>query len=184
MLEPRTERLQLRQWKHSDRDAFASMSTDPQVMEYFPKTLSRIESDAIADKSEKLISERGWGVWAVELLESKDFIGMVGLHIPTAELPFSPCVEILWRLARSYWGNGYATEAANAVLRVGFEKLELEEIVAFAALKNKRSRAVMKRLGMVDTGETFTHPALPTNSSLREHCLYKISLKSEKNIKH
>jgi len=175
IIEPRTERLQLRQWVSSDRDAFAAMSADSQVMEYFPDTLSRSESDAIAEACATLIAERGWGVWAAELLDTKEFIGFVGLHIPRTDLPCSPCVEILWRLARPYWGHGYATEAAISVLKVGFEQLHLQEIVSFAVVSNHRSRAVMKRLNMIDTGETFEHPEVPESSHLREHCLYKIS---------
>lgn len=175
IIEPKTERLRLRQWKEGDRDAFASMSSDPQVMEFFPKTMSRAESDAVVDKCQSLIAQRGWGVWAVELLETKEFIGMIGLHIPSADLPFQPCVEILWRLARPHWGAGYATEASSVILKVAFEQLDLEEIVSFAVPKNHRSRAVMERIEMVDTGETFLHPEFQTSSDLQEHCLYKIS---------
>src|SRR5688500_10481174 len=136
ILEPRTKRIQLRQWLPSDRDAFAAMSADSQAMEYFPNTLSRFESDAIAEKCEAKIAERGWGVWAAELLETREFLGFIGLNIPRADLPCSPCVEVLWRLARPYWGRGYATEAAVAALKVGFEQLNLQEIVSFAVAGN------------------------------------------------
>lgn len=175
IIEPKTRRLQLRQWVPGDREPFAAMSADPQVMEYFPNTLSRSESDCVAEKCQSLITENGWGVWAVELLEAKEFIGIVGLHIPHADLPCSPCVEILWRLARTHWGHGYATEAASAVLQVGFEQLHLQEIVSFAVVDNHRSRAVMERLNMFDTGETFDHPEVQKSSHLREHCIYMIS---------
>lgn len=175
IIEPRTERLQLRQWKFSDREKLAAMSADLQVMEFFPRTLNRSESDAIADTCESLIVKRGWGVWAAELLETGEFIGFIGLHIPRADLLPSPCVEILWRLAPSHWGHGYATEAATAALKVGFEQLGLQEIVSFAVPSNIRSRAVMGRLNMTDTGSTFEHPEVPEFSHLREHCLYKIS---------
>lgn len=151
------------------------MSADSQVMEYFPKTLSRSESDAIAGKCEAQIAERGWGVWAAELLETREFIGFIGLNIPRADLPCSPCVEVLWRLARPHWGHGYATEGAFAALQVGFEQLHLQEIVSFAVAGNCRSRAVMERLNMLDTGETFQHPAVPESSHLRKHCLYRMS---------
>lgn len=175
LIEPKTERLQLRQWAPCDRGAFAAMSADPHVMEYFPSILSRSESDAIAEKCAALIAERGWGVWAAELLETREFIGIIGLHIPRPDLPSSPCVEILWRLARPHWGHGYATEAAAASLKVGFEQLALQEIVSFAVVSNHRSRAVMKRINMIDTNETFEHPDVPESSHLRQHCLYKIS---------
>ena len=151
------------------------MSADPQVMRFFPSTLNKSESDAIADRCESLIAERGWGIWAVECLKTREFIGLVGLHIPSPDLPPSPCVEILWRLASSHWGYGYATEAATAALNVGFDHLNLKEIVSFVVPSNHRSRAVMARLNMTNTGKNFEHPAVPKLSALREHCLYKIS---------
>jgi RimJ/RimL family protein N-acetyltransferase len=175
LIEPRTERLLLRQWTSVDREPFAAMCADPKVMEYFPNTLSRSESDSIAEKCQLLITEKGWGVWAAELLETNEFIGIIGLHIPSADVPFAPCVEILWRLAQPHWRYGYATEAASAALKVGFEQLNLQGIVSFAVVNNHRSRAVMERLNMINTGETFEHPDVPTSSHLREHCLYKIS---------
>jgi RimJ/RimL family protein N-acetyltransferase len=151
-------------------------------MEYYLKPQSRFESDAMADKCETLIAERGWGFWAVEIKATGEFIGFVGLHIPSTILPFSPCVEIGWRLARPCWGRGYATEAARAALQVGFERLALQEIVSFTAISNRRSCAVMERLHMVRDGETFDHPDVPGESGLREHCLYRISRENwEKN---
>ena len=151
------------------------MSADPQVMEFFPGILNKSESDAIVDTCENLIAERGWGVWAAELVETGEFVGLVGLHIPRADLPPSPCVEILWRLAPQHWGHGYATEGANAALKVGFEQLYLQEIMSFVVPTNLRSHAVMKRLNMTDSGSTFEHPEVPVSSQLREHCIYKIS---------
>ena len=175
LIQPETERLQLRQWIESDLDAFAVMSADPRVMAFFPDTLNRKQSNSIAIKCRTLLAERGWGVWAVELKQTRQFIGMVGLHTPSANLPFSPCVEVLWRLAPSYWGQGYATVAARAALQVGFDVLAVDEIVSFAVLDNVRSRAVMERLNMVNSGETFIHPDVPEDSHLREHCVYKLS---------
>jgi RimJ/RimL family protein N-acetyltransferase len=142
-------------------------------MEFFPSLLTREESDTMADRCEALISERGWGFWAVEIRDGGSFIGFVGLHIPTAQLPFSPCTEVGWRLAFNYWGHGYATEAARAALRVGFESLGLEEVVSFTAVANRRSRAVMERLGMRESG-VFEHPNVPVGNPLREHCLYRV----------
>jgi len=178
LIEPRTKRLLLRQWNCVDREPFAAMCADPKVMEYFPNTLSRSESDSMAEKCQSLIANRGWGVWAVELSATKEFIGIVGLHIPLADLPFAPCVEILWRLARPHWGRGYATEAASAALKVGFDQLGLKDIVSFAVVNNHRSRAVMERLNMINTSEIFEHPDVAAFSHLRAHCLYKISRES------
>jgi RimJ/RimL family protein N-acetyltransferase len=175
LIEIETERLRLRQWIESDREPFARLNTDPRVMEFLPSILDRAASDAMIDRIQALISERGWGFWAVESKQDKQFIGFVGLHIPTADLPFAPCVEVGWRLAFEYWGKGYATEAAKAALKVGFDRLELPEIVSFTTIDNHRSSAVMERLGMSRDVETFEHSALPPGHSLREHCLYRLS---------
>ncbi len=142
-------------------------------MEFFPSSLTREQSDAMADRCESFIRERGWGLWAVELKTDGSFIGFVGLNIPTAPLPFSPCVEVGWRLAFDYWGYGFATEAALEAIRVGFEVLELEEIVSFTAVANRRSRAVMKRLRMTESG-SFEHPSVPAGGALKEHCLFRL----------
>lgn len=172
LIEFETERL--RQWKAADREPFAAINADPRVMEFFPALFTRAESDAMANRCESLIQERGWGFWAVELKDVGDFIGFVGLHTPSALLPFSPCVEIGWRLAFEHWGNGLASEAARGTLRVGFQSLGLEEIVSFTAVGNRRSRAVMERLGMRESG-TFDHPQVPEDSPLRLHSLYRLS---------
>jgi RimJ/RimL family protein N-acetyltransferase len=173
LIEPTTARLVLRQWRSSDRSPFAALNADPRVMEFFPSPLTREQSDAMADRCESLIDERGWGLWAVELKADRSFIGFVGLHIPDARLPFAPCTEIGWRLAFDYWRHGFATEAAREALRVGFEVLALEEIVSFTVVANSRSRAVMERLGMKESG-SFEHPSLPVGHSLSEHCLYRL----------
>ena len=170
-----SERLRLRPWRTEDLPPFAEMSADPEVMAHFPALLDRAASDALALRCQALIEERGWGFWAVECKEDGQFIGFVGLHVPVDALPFSPCVEIGWRLARPYWHRGYASEAARAALRFGFVDLHLEEIVAFTTLGNARSQAVMSRLGMRRTAENFQHPALPEGHALREHCLYRLT---------
>lgn len=174
LIEFDTARLRLRQWRPADREPFAVLNADPKVMEFFPAPLDRSASDAMAERCQAIISERGWGFWAVELKQTNDFIGFVGLHIPSAELPFSPCVEVGWRLAFQHWGKGLATEAARGAVGVGFERLTLPEIVSFTAVRNVRSRAVMARLGM-RKADTFEHPAIPVGSALRQHCLYRLS---------
>ncbi len=118
---------------------------------------------------------QGWSNWAVERRDTDEFVGFVGLTVPTRVLPFTPCVEVGWRLARRHWHRGHATEAARACLALGFEVLGLKEIVSFTALLNQPSRAVMERLGMRDHGEDFDHPALAADSPLRRHCLYRLS---------
>jgi RimJ/RimL family protein N-acetyltransferase len=175
VIEFETARLRLRQWRESDFEPFAALNADPQVMQFFPRPLSREESDSMAEKLRALIEERGWGLWAVEVPGVAPFIGSVGLHLTSPALPFPPCVEIGWRLAAAYWGQGYATEGARGALRVGFEQLELPEIVSFTSVINQRSRAVMERLGMQHRGETFEHPSVSVGSPLRPHVLYRLS---------
>jgi RimJ/RimL family protein N-acetyltransferase len=170
-----TPRLLLRQWRDADLDAFAALNADARVMAHFPSTIERCASDAMALRCRDLIDERGWGFWAAELKADGSFIGFIGLHVPAPDLPFSPCVEIGWRLAFRYWGQGYASEGAREALRFGFQWLRLEEIVAFTALTNMRSQAVMRRIGMQDRGERFAHPALPEGHALREHYLMRLT---------
>lgn len=172
-IECETARLRLRQWRVSDFAPFATMSADPRVMEFFPEVLRPAESHAMARRIRALIATRGWGLWAIEVRGGAPFIGFVGLHEPVAELPFAPCVEIGWRLAPSFWGHGYATEAARGALTVGFERVGLDEIVSFTSTANLRSQAVMRRIGMFADG-IFEHPAIPCGNALREHVLYRI----------
>jgi RimJ/RimL family protein N-acetyltransferase len=169
-----TQRLRLRQWTATDREPFAALNADPRVMEFFPATLSREQSDAVAARIESNIAGRGFGLWALEKRAEGEFIGFVGLSVTPPALPFPPSVEIGWRLAFEHWGKGYATEAARQCLRVGFQLLGFSEIVSFTAVGNLRSRAVMERLGMRVAG-TFEHPLVPQASHLRRHCLYRLS---------
>jgi RimJ/RimL family protein N-acetyltransferase len=175
-IEFETTRLRLRQWRAPDREPFAALNADPSVMEYFPALMDHTASDAMANRCQSLIAERGWGLWAAEAKANHAFIGFVGLNIPTAALPFNPCIEIGWRLACPYWGAGLATEAAKAVLEVGFNQLGLPEIVSFTSLRNLRSQAVMKKLGMRESGASFDYPSIPIGNPLRAHCLYRLSI--------
>jgi RimJ/RimL family protein N-acetyltransferase len=171
----RTERLLLRRWSANDRPAFAELNADPQVMEHLPTLLTRAESDAMADRIEGHFAARGFGLWAVEIAGVLPFAGFIGLSVPPFEAPFTPCVEIGWRLARAAWGAGYATEGARAALAFGFDRLALPEIVSFTVPANTRSRAVMERIGMVrDPAADFDHPKLPPGHTLRRHVLYRI----------
>jgi RimJ/RimL family protein N-acetyltransferase len=174
-IEFETQRLLLRQWRASDREPFAALNADPIVMAHFPAPLTREKSDALADHCERLIAERGWGAWATEIKETGEFIGFVGLNIPRDDLPVSPCVEILWRLARAHWRRGFATEAARGALHIAFEALALPEIVSFTVPSNARSRAVMEHLGMQMDAATFEHPGVPAGDALRIHCNYRLS---------
>ena len=136
---------------------------------------SRESSSASIALWQSQFASQGWSNWAAELTATGEFIGFIGLSVPRRVLPFSPCVEIGWRLARPYWGPGYATEGARAALQLAFERLGLSEVVSFTALGNVRSRAVMGRIGLRDTAEDFEHPGVPENHPLRSHCLYRIT---------
>jgi RimJ/RimL family protein N-acetyltransferase len=175
MSELATARLVLRQWRDSDLAPFAALNADPEVMQYMPRCLERSESDALVGRYRERIAERGWDLWALERRDDGGFVGALGLAVATFPAPFTPCVEIAWRLARAQWGQGLATEAAGAVLRFGFQTLALEEVLAFTVPENRRSRAVMARLGMHrDPGEDFEHPRLPPGHPLRHHVLYRL----------
>jgi len=175
LIEIETARLCLRQWRDADYAPFAALNADAEVMRYFPALLTRAESDGLAARCREKIDTLGWGFWACERKADGAFIGFVGLNVPATTLPFSPCVEIGWRLAREAWGQGFATEGARAALAVGFEQIRQEEIVSFTALANQRSRAVMERLGMHEDAIPFEHPALPEGHPLRLHRLYRLS---------
>ena len=169
----RTRRLVLRPWTDADREPFAAMGRDPEVMRYFPGLLDRAASDAFVDRCMQRFADCGWGLWVVD---EGGFRGFTGLNPAPDALPCAPAVEVGWRLARDAWGHGYATEAAQAALSYGFEELGLGEIVSFTATLNARSIAVMQRLGMTrDPSEDFDHPALPGGHPLRRHVLYRLA---------
>ena len=171
-----TARLRLRAWAERDLAPFAALNADPRVMEFFPAPLSAAESDALVGHVREHFARHGYGFWAVQAPGVADFIGFVGLAVPTFQARFTPCVEIAWRLAYDYWGRGYSSEAAVAVVDFAFASLGLDEIVSFTVPDNLRSRRVMGRLGMRRSPEDdFEHPALPEGHPLRAHVLYRLS---------
>lgn len=175
MTELETARLRLRRWRDDDRMPFAALNADPVVMEHFPSTLSRAESDALVDRIENGFEERRWGLWAAEAREPSVFVGFVGLNPATFDAPFTPAIEIGWRLGREHWGHGYATEGARAALDFGFDELALDEIVSFTTHANMRSRRVMERLGMHhDPANDFDNPNVPVGHPIRPHVLYRL----------
>ena len=150
------------------------MNADPEVMEFFPRVLTRGESDGLVGRIEVGFEQEGFGLWAVDVRETGEFVGFAGLNRVGFEARFTPAVEVGWRLARAAWGRGYATEAGRAALAFGFERVGLTEIVSFTTVANARSRAVMERLGMThDPAEDFEHPSLPPGHSQRPHVLYR-----------
>ena len=174
-MELSTPRLLLRQWRDDDLAPFAALNADPEVMRYFPAPETRAQSDTAIDRWNAQLAERGWSNWAVERRDTGALIGFIGLTMPRRKLPFTPCVEVGWRLRRDAWGQGFATEGATACLRAGFERLGLDEIVSFTALVNRRSIAVMERIGLRDAQADFEHPALAEGSPLRLHKLYRVT---------
>lgn len=170
----RTERLLLREWRQADLEPFAALNADPVVMEHFPSTLDRAGSDALVDRIRAGFDSMGWGLWALEVPGEAPFVGFTGLLLQTFPAPFTPAVEVGWRLARDAWGHGYATEAARAAVGFGFSQ-GLVEIVSMTAPRNERSRAVMRKLGMHrDPADDFDHPNVPVGSPLRRHVLYRL----------
>ena len=170
--ELRTPRLLLRRWTDADREPFAALNADPRVMEHFPAPMTREQSDRQVDRIEAGFAEHGFGLWAVEV--QGRFAGFTGLSVPDFEAPFLPAVEVGWRLATEFWGQGYATEAARASIADGFGRVGLHEVVSFTATSNLPSQRVMQRLGMTPVG-TFEHPRLPEGSPLRTHVLYRLA---------
>lgn len=172
-VELRGPRVWLRPWRADDLDEFAALNADPAVMEFFPAVLSRDETAAMLERARATIAERGWGWWCLDI--DGGCAGFVGLSQPNFDAHFTPCVEVGWRLARRYWGHGYATEAARLALAYGFDVLGLAEIVSFTTESNQRSRRVMERLGMTrNPADDFDHPRLPEGHPLRRHVLYRL----------
>jgi RimJ/RimL family protein N-acetyltransferase len=164
-----TPRLLLRRWRDSDREPFAAMNADPRVMRYFPSTLTREESDAMVDRAEAAFDRLGFSVLAAELRETREFVGYIGLWVPSFEAHFTPCVEIGWRLAAAHWNRGLATEGAREILRHW-----PCDLVSFTTVDNLPSRRVMEKLGFTrDPAEDFDHPRIPEGHPLRRHVLYR-----------
>jgi RimJ/RimL family protein N-acetyltransferase len=172
----RTERLILRRWTDGDRDAFAAINSDPLVMATLGPLATREQSDGYIDDFERWFDEFDYSLWCVEVVDGPACIGTVGLGHPGFDASFTPCVEIAWRISSDHWGQGYAPEAARAVLADGFGRVGLAEIVAFTSATNANSRRVMDKLGMVhDVAGDFDHPGLSMSDPLRPHVLYRIS---------
>ncbi len=173
-----TKRLILRQWKESDKTPNFHMNSNPEVMKFFPKPLSREESDLLADRMKAKIDQNGFGFYAVEEKESGLFVGTIGLNCPEYTTHFTPCTEIGWRLDNKFWKRGYATEGAKAVLNYAFDELKLDEIVSFTSKLNTPSMSVMERIGMhrVEGGD-FEHPNVEKGHPLSWHVLYLVKQK-------
>jgi RimJ/RimL family protein N-acetyltransferase len=165
-----TERLVLRRWRDGDRDAFFALNSDPVVMATIGPVMDRTQSDAFLDRIETAFDERGFGLWCVDL--HGESIGFTGLSVPW----FRDGVEVGWRIRSSFWGRGYAPEAARAALRVAFDDVGLDEVISFTAVINHRSRRVMEKIGLTrDLAGDFDHPSVPDGNALRPHVLYRVT---------
>lgn len=168
-----TDRLLLRRWTDADRAPFAELNSDPEVMRHFPALLSGEQSDALAERLDRAFDERGYGLWAVERRDTAQFIGFTGLLAMPKGVPGEAGVEVGWRLARAHWGQGFATEAAQAALAFAFDELALEQVNSITAVGNSPSRAVMERIGM-HLADHFEHPGVEVGHPLRAHVRYVI----------
>lgn len=171
-----TKRLRLRRWKAADVKPFAALNACPNVMRHFPAPLTLDQTKEFIAAAEAHFSRENFGLWATERKDTGEFIGFVGLSIPRFSAPFMPCVEIGWRLAHKHWGQGFAPEAAIEVLRDGFERVKLLEIVSFTATPNVNSMRVMQKIGMRHSAsEDFDHPRVADDSPLKRHVLYRLT---------
>jgi RimJ/RimL family protein N-acetyltransferase len=169
----RTDRLLMRRWRGSDREPFAALNADPEVMRYFPSTQDRAASDGLVDRIEQRFEEQGFGLWALEVTSTGTFIGFTGLNPMPAGVPGEDGIEVGWRLARSAWHQGYATEAAHAAVDVAFTGVGLTEVWSMTAVLNTPSQAVMRRLGMRPYAH-FDHPAVEVGHPVRPHVVYRL----------
>jgi RimJ/RimL family protein N-acetyltransferase len=175
-MEIRTARALLRQWHDSDIPVWVEMNADAQVRRYFPTVATAEAAAGEATRIRAALAQRGWGAWALEIPGSVPFAGFVGLIVPAFQAHFVPAVEIGWRLMRSTWHQGYATEAAQAVVRFAFEQLELPELISMTVPDNLPSQAVMKRLGFThDSQDDFDHPKIEDGHRFKRHVLYRLS---------
>jgi RimJ/RimL family protein N-acetyltransferase len=176
----RTDRLVLRRWRDADREPFAALNGDPETMRYFPATLDRAESDAVVDRIENRFDQQGYGLWALQVTETGEFIGFTGLNPMPEGVPGAGGIEVGWRLRKDAWHHGYATEAARAALTVAFDGVGFDEVWSMTAILNEPSQAVMRRLGMTRHG-FFEHPRVPADSPLRPHVVYHLDRPSGGN---
>lgn len=169
----RTSRLLMRRWQDSDREPFAALNADQHTMRFFPATLDQAASDALIDRLEERFESQGFGLWALEIAQTGQFIGFTGLNPLPDDVPGTGGMEIGWRLARLAWHRGYATEAARAALDVAFGSLKMAEIYSMTAVLNEPSQAVMRRLGL-DEFARWDHPRIPEGNPLRPHVTYRL----------
>lgn len=170
-----TERLILRTWKEEDVQDYYEINLDPKVIEFLLGSLTVDECRVFVEKMNKQFDEKGYTLFAVELKETGELLGFIGLNYTDFKSDFTPCVEIGWRLSSKYWGQGLATEGALASLKYAFEKCGLDKIISFTAVGNEKSVRVMEKIGMTRVVDgDFAHPKLPLDHRLSKHIRYEI----------
>lgn len=174
----RTERLIVRTWEDKDIPAMADISQDKIVMEHFPSTRTLEQTEAFVAGNKQLFSDKGYCLYAIELLDTSQMIGFVGLNYTDFPAQFTPAVEFGWRIGKEYWGKGYAFEAASAIRDYAFDALGLEKLVSFTVPANKRSIKLMEKLGFErDLDGDFAHPHIDKDSPFSKHVLYRMTKK-------
>ena len=169
----KSERLGFREWKNEDLEEFSKLNSDETVMEHFPATLSKKEVAKFIEQLKQHFVENGFTYYATEVLESKEFIGMIGLAYQEYQTNFTPAIDIGWRLKRSAWGKGYATEGAKRCIEYAFHELGIHKIIAVCTIKNNKSEKVMKKIGMSKKG-IFNHPEMIIHPDYEKHYCYEI----------
>ena len=169
-----SERLGFRNWRSEDLEEFAKLNSDEEVMEHFPKILSKDEVETLIDRLLKHFAENGFTYYATEILETKEFIGMIGLAFQEYKTNFTPAIDIGWRLKRSAWGKGFATEGAKRCLEYAFDVLKISTIISVCTVENQKSENVMKKIGMTKIGE-FNHPKMSNHPGYEKHFCYQIT---------
>ena len=170
----KSDRLGFRNWNERDLDEFAELNSDEDVMEYFPKTLTKEETFKFIERLKKCFEKNRYTYFAVDTLETNEFIGFIGLFYQNYKSDFTPNVDIGWRLRKSFWKKGYATEGAKKCIEYGFKSLGLEKIISVCPEKNSKSKNVMKKIGMNKVGE-FNHPKLKDYPELEKCVCYEIN---------
>ena len=169
----KSARLGFRNWKEEDLVEFAKLNADEAVMEHFPKTLSNNEVIEFIGRLKRHFKENSFTYFATEILETKEFIGMIGLARQKYKTKFTPAIDIGWRLKRTAWGKGYATEGAKRCIEYAFNDLAINKIIAVCTVKNGKSENVMKKIGMTKKG-AFNHPELRNHPEYEKHFCYEI----------
>ena len=170
-----TSRLILRTWKKEDADPYFQINKSSKVTEFLLGSLTIEQVNDFMSAANLHQEKQGYTLWAVELKETSELMGFIGLNDVVWKASFTPAVEIGWRLGAQFWNKGYATEGAKAALDYGFRQCKLKEIVSFTVPANIRSIQVMEKIGLKhDSNGDFLHPKLAADHPLSQHLLYRL----------